>query len=162
MLPLRLPRLPLLLPLRPLRRGAASHNLSDGGPDAHRISGFTAGSFTLAPGAVHRGALVLAGRLPFGWRAPSLAAAGADPAALLAVVRAVRPRPEILVLGTGARTLRPPPALAAYCRALGVALECSDSRRACATYNFLADEGRHVAAALLPVGWSEPDPPAAK
>jgi NADH dehydrogenase [ubiquinone] 1 alpha subcomplex assembly factor 3 len=145
-----------LLPAGPPRRGMAGgsphrHNLSETSPDAHRIQGFTAESFTIA-GAAHVGPTVVVGQTPLRWRVASLAEA-AQPEAL-AVFRVVRPRLEMLVVGTGARTLRPPPPLVEFCRTHGIALETMDSRRACATYNFLVEEGRFVAAALLPVGWA--------
>jgi len=63
----------------------------------------------------------------------------------------VTPRPEILVLGTG-NTLVQPPSVAREClRKLGMQLEVMDTRNACSTYNLLTEEGRRVAAALLPL-----------
>jgi uncharacterized protein len=60
-----------------------------------------------------------------------------------------RLKPEIVILGTGARQRFPPPALARALAATGVGLEVMDSRAACRTYNILATEGRRVVAAIL-------------
>lgn len=70
--------------------------------------------------------------------------------ASLTLFRLLNPKPEILVLGTGDRLARIPPALYQHLRAHGIALEVQASPRAAATYNFLVQEGRVAAAALLP------------
>ncbi|ETW84162.1 hypothetical protein HETIRDRAFT_247083, partial [Heterobasidion irregulare TC 32-1] len=62
----------------------------------------------------------------------------------------VVPKPEILLLGTG-ETVSPPPALLRqYLGSLGIQIEVMNTWNACTTYNLLAEEGRRVAAALLP------------
>lgn len=58
-------------------------------------------------------------------------------------------RPELVLLGTGARLRFPAPALYAALVAQGIGLEVMDVGAACRTYNFLAGEGRRVAAALI-------------
>ncbi|KIM63615.1 hypothetical protein SCLCIDRAFT_1214009 [Scleroderma citrinum Foug A] len=63
----------------------------------------------------------------------------------------VVPRPEILVFGTGARMEFVPPRIRSYTRELGIQLEVMDTKNASSTYNLLAEEGRRVAAALLPL-----------
>ena len=58
-------------------------------------------------------------------------------------------KPEVLLLGTGARQRFPHPRL---CRALtdaGIALECMDTPAACRTYNILVAEDRKVVVAIL-------------
>jgi NADH dehydrogenase [ubiquinone] 1 alpha subcomplex assembly factor 3 len=74
---------------------------------------------------------------------------------------------EILLLGTGKTLVQPPPFLREYLTTLGIQLEVLDTvtsitksvsngvdiylkRNACSTYNMLTEEGRRVAAALLP------------
>jgi len=56
---------------------------------------------------------------------------------------------ELVIFGSGARIQFPNPALlqALYTKRIGV--ETMDTQAACRTYNFLAGEGRKVAAALL-------------
>ena len=85
-------------------------------------------------------------------------------------------RPEILLLGTGLTVLPPPPELRLYISSLGIQLDVMDSvspmavpsvrphvliitmirsvikqRNACSTFNLLAEEGRTMAAALMPL-----------
>lgn len=63
----------------------------------------------------------------------------------------VVPRPELLVFGTGPRLHMPPSFVRGHLRELGIGLEVMDTRNACSTYNMLSEEGRRVAAALLPL-----------
>ena len=70
--------------------------------------------------------------------------------ASLVLFRLLNPTPEILVLGTGDHLARIPPAIVQALRVHGIALEAQPSNKASATYNFLVQEGRLVAAALLP------------
>ena len=58
-------------------------------------------------------------------------------------------KPEVVVLGTGARQRFPDARLLAALAATGVGVEVMDSRAACRTYNILAQEGRRVVLALL-------------
>ena len=58
-------------------------------------------------------------------------------------------KPEVVLLGTGARLRFPPPALAAPLARAGIGLEVMDLQAACRTYNILAAEERIVAAALV-------------
>lgn len=59
--------------------------------------------------------------------------------------------PEILLLGTGARTEFILPSIRAAIREKGPVVDVMDTGAACRTYNVLLSEGRRVAAALLPV-----------
>ncbi len=58
---------------------------------------------------------------------------------------------EVLLVGTGPAMTRPDIGLMAALRARGISAEYMDSRAAARTYTVLANEGRRVAAALLPV-----------
>lgn len=58
-------------------------------------------------------------------------------------------RPEILILGTGAKQCFLPPALARALARSGMGIEIMDTRAACRTYNILVAEGRKVIAAIL-------------
>jgi uncharacterized protein len=58
-------------------------------------------------------------------------------------------RPELLLLGTGARQRFPQPALLRPLIEAGIGYEVMDLPAACRTYNILMGEGRRVAAALL-------------
>ncbi|KAI0775392.1 DUF498-domain-containing protein [Irpex lacteus] len=66
------------------------------------------------------------------------------------VFKSTVPKPELLLFGTGSRTTLPPANIRRYLGKLGVTTEFMDTRNACSTYNLLAEEGRRVAAALLP------------
>lgn len=56
---------------------------------------------------------------------------------------------EIILLGTGNRLRFPAGPLMRPFAPAGIGLEVMDIQAACRTYNILASEGRHVAAALL-------------
>lgn len=68
-----------------------------------------------------------------------------------AILAALKPLPEFVLLGTGAALRRPPPAVIAALEARGLFLEPMDSRAAARTWGLLRAEGRMIAAALLPL-----------
>ena len=59
---------------------------------------------------------------------------------------------ELLVLGCGRTLQRLPRALIEGLSAKGIGVEVSDTPNAVATFNILNQEGRAVAAAMLPLG----------
>ncbi len=61
------------------------------------------------------------------------------------------PKPEVLLLGCGARMGLLPSALRKGLREKGIVVDVMDSPAACRTYNILLAEGRRVAAALFTV-----------
>lgn len=67
-------------------------------------------------------------------------------------VLAIDPRPEFLLLGTGASTRRPPPAFVAAIENMGLGVEPMDSRAAARAWAVLRAEDRWISAALLPLG----------
>ncbi|KAI0268101.1 DUF498-domain-containing protein, partial [Gloeopeniophorella convolvens] len=67
------------------------------------------------------------------------------------VFEIVVPKPEILLIGTGKSVSPLPSALRQHLNKLGIQVDVMDSWNACTTYNLLAEEGRRVAAALLPL-----------
>jgi uncharacterized protein len=58
-------------------------------------------------------------------------------------------RPEVVILGTGARLKFPAPFLTRALVEANIGLEVMDTGAACRTYNILMSDGRRVAAALL-------------
>jgi uncharacterized protein len=58
-------------------------------------------------------------------------------------------RPELIVLGTGASQRFPHRSVMEAVLQAGIGLEVMTTQTACYTYNIVAAEGRHVAAALL-------------
>ncbi|CAL1700233.1 unnamed protein product [Somion occarium] len=63
----------------------------------------------------------------------------------------VVPKPELLLFGTGQRVYLPPSPIRQYLSKIGIQIDVMDTRNACSTYNLLTEEGRRVAAALLPI-----------
>jgi uncharacterized protein len=66
-----------------------------------------------------------------------------DPARIMAF------EPEVLLLGTGARQIFPPPTFSARYLSAGIGFEAMDTGAACRTYNVLVGEQRRVVAMLL-------------
>ena len=62
----------------------------------------------------------------------------------------VVPRIEIILIGTGDRIEFMPPIIRQYFRKHNIGMEVLDTRNACSTFNFLLEENRVVAAALIP------------
>ena len=59
--------------------------------------------------------------------------------------------PEVVIIGTGARHVFPPPDLVAPLMRDGIGVEIMSTPAACRTYNILGAEGRKVVALLLPI-----------
>jgi uncharacterized protein len=57
--------------------------------------------------------------------------------------------PELILLGTGARQVFPPPAFGAQFMRAGIGFEVMDTSAACRTFNVLVGEQRRAAAILL-------------
>ena len=58
-------------------------------------------------------------------------------------------KPEVVLLGSGARFIWPETAALAPLMQAGIVYEVMDTAAACRTYNILMSDGRRVAAALL-------------
>ena len=58
---------------------------------------------------------------------------------------------EVMLVGTGAKMHLLPPEVRRALREQGIGVEVMETGAACRTYNILMAEGRHVAAALLPI-----------
>jgi uncharacterized protein len=115
------------------------------------ITAFGAGGFRfgLQSGDLRiEGAVLVLADTPRPW---DVAALGDLTAAELAPVLELAGQVEFLLLGTGAKMTAPPPFMRALLRDQGLGLEVMDTSNACRAYNHLASEGRHFAAALLPV-----------
>jgi uncharacterized protein len=96
-------------------------------------------------GKRHEASLVVSGdRLVTDW--PARALDELKPDHLAAIVEL---KPEIVLLGTGARFSFPEPSLLAPLYKAGIGVEVMDTPAACRTYNILLGEGRNVVAALI-------------
>lgn len=58
-------------------------------------------------------------------------------------------RPDVVILGTGARQRFVHPKLSAALTMSRIGVECMDNKAACRTYNILMGEGRKVTLALI-------------
>ncbi|GAV90042.1 DUF498 domain-containing protein [Cephalotus follicularis] len=139
-------------PLPSLRRAFSLYdqiNLIDNVPDDQlRFQGFTDTGFTVN-GVQYQGSLLCVGNLLTSWSPKTFS--HITPHAL-SIFQIIRPVPEILIIGCG-RYIQPvDPQLRNFIRSTGMKLEAIDSRNAASTYNILNEEGRIVAAALLPYG----------
>ncbi|CAG8576336.1 6839_t:CDS:2 [Paraglomus brasilianum] len=61
------------------------------------------------------------------------------------------PKPELLIIGTGKSIVPIAPKIRQYIHKLGMQIEILDTKNASSTFNVLTEEGRRVAAALLPL-----------
>ena len=111
------------------------------------VQGFAGRGFRV-DGVVHNDGLWLAPERASAWAAPRLEALTVD---ALDDLLALAPKPEFLLLGTGAATRRPSPAFTTALTARGIGLEAMDSRAAARTWGVLRAEGRWIVAALLPL-----------
>ncbi|KAL4439730.1 hypothetical protein ABPG75_002731 [Micractinium tetrahymenae] len=95
------------------------------------------------------GSIMLAGDVFTLWRVHRMADITLDSLALL---RLLKPVPDLLVLGCGRRVQQVPPDLARQLHLMGVRVDALDTANAVATFNVLNQEGRKVVGALLPQG----------
>ncbi|KAF8138737.1 NADH dehydrogenase 1 alpha subcomplex assembly factor 3 [Boletus edulis] len=142
---------PLHAPDRPT---SLTNMLASDVPLPVQVSSVGPGGIKLADGLVFTGpVLFLEGNVLL-WDVPCIGGMGAWDAWTKAhweVFDVVVPKPEILIFGTGARMELVPGHIRGYIKELGIQMDVMDTKNACSTYNLLAEEGRRVAAALLPV-----------
>lgn len=115
------------------------------------ITAFGAGGFRFGLQGgdlrIEGGVLVLAD-LPTSWAVSNIASLTPED---LTAVLALKGQVEFLLLGMGTKIVAPPTFLRTLLRDHGLGLELMETGAACRAYNHLASEGRHFAAALLPV-----------
>jgi uncharacterized protein len=109
----------------------------------HRFTAYGEG-YVVVSGARHSASVIV---LPE--RIEPWAVAGFDALAEAHFAALAAFAPEVVLLGTGSRLRFPHPRLTAALTRAGIGLEVMDVQAACRTFNILADEERHVAAALL-------------
>eukprot|EP00045_Choanoeca_perplexa_P000623 m.15196 g.15196 ORF g.15196 m.15196 type:complete len:173 (-) comp10431_c0_seq1:81-599(-) len=98
-------------------------------------------------GHQYQGSLVILPHIHLNWGVKTAADINADS---LTAFKLHHPRPDVVVVGTGDQLERLDPATVTAMKEAGIVLEVQATRHACATFNFLSQEGRRVAAALLP------------
>jgi uncharacterized protein len=109
----------------------------------HRFTAYGEG-YVMVNGARHEASVIVLRERIEPWPVAGFAALAEEHFAALAALK-----PEVVLLGTGARLRFPPPRLTAALARAGIGLEVMDLQAACRTFNILAAEERHVAAALL-------------
>ncbi|XP_072963732.1 uncharacterized protein [Typha angustifolia] len=124
-------------------------NLIDSVPeDQLRFQGYTDSGFTVN-GVNYEGSLLIVENKIMSWAPKRFSEITRES---LSIFQILRPVPEILILGCG-RNIEPVnPELRRFIQSTGMKLETLDSRNAASTFNILNEEGRPVAAALLPYG----------
>ncbi|KAK4255156.1 hypothetical protein QN277_008190 [Acacia crassicarpa] len=124
-------------------------NLIDKVPeDQLRFQGYNDTGFTVNK-VEYEGSLLCVGNLLLSWKPKKFSEITSDS---LSIFQILRPIPEILIIGSGRHIQQVDPELRRFIRSTGMKLEAVDSRNAASTYNILNEEGRIVAAALLPYG----------
>ncbi len=111
------------------------------------IRGFSGTGFRIGNG-ISAGAALVWGEGGEAWQPPSVA--DLTPADFV-LLEPVTPPIELLIIGTGARLVRPSRSLVEAMAAHRIGVEAMDSRAAARTYNLLVGEGRRVAVALYPL-----------
>ena len=114
------------------------------------IDAFGEGGFRIA-GDRHDGSIQLFAGQALAWATPSGADAKSLTADDFAVFVEAQTRPDVVVLGVGARMRHPAPEVRKLFRDAGIGLEVADTPTACRIYNIIAGEARRVGAALIAV-----------
>ncbi|KAI9064845.1 DUF498-domain-containing protein [Trametes sanguinea] len=130
--------------------GGLSNILSGGAAPAVEVKTITPKGIQLADGLILNSACIFLNAKVFLWNVPQNLWDGWKPEHF-EIFDTVVPKPEILLIGTGERLEMLPSALRQYLIKIGVQVDVMNTRNACSTYNLLAEEGRRVAAALLPI-----------
>ena len=110
------------------------------------VQGFVGNGFSVDGGVYE--ALLLTPISAQGWQPPALADLTLSD---LVPILALEPKPEFLLLGTGAKMAFPPRSLTSALESHGIGVESMDSRAAARTWGMLRGEERWIAAALMPL-----------
>ncbi|KAI8143609.1 NADH dehydrogenase 1 alpha subcomplex assembly factor 3 [Fennellomyces sp. T-0311] len=125
----------------------------DRGPNVG-VEVITKDGFVLSNNVQIQDPLVLLNGSAFLWRVPqdALAYDRKEPLDLDAfkIFEVAAPKPELILFGTGKDFSPLPQHIRQYFYKLGIQVDQMNTKNAAATYNVLAEEGRRVAAALLP------------
>lgn len=111
------------------------------------VQAFSGNGFRV-DGIVYTTGLKLTPLAAMTWQAPLLSALTAQD---IADLLALQPRPEFLLLGSGATLRRPDPSFLTALQEQGVGVELMDSRAAARAWSVLRGEDRWIAAALMPL-----------
>lgn len=112
--------------------------------DNYLITGYDLGWIEINRQRFSQNLILLPKQLMPDWDTSDMASIRAEHFEKLAALK-----PDVVLLGTGARHQFLHPKLSLALTQIGVSLECMNTHAACRTYNILMAEGRNVAAALL-------------
>jgi len=119
----------------------------DSRTDVNLIRGYGPGEVRIGAVVQHAPCIVMADQLILDWQPRDVATLSlADLEPLFAL------KPDVVLLGTGAKQIFPGSAITQAFAAREVGLEVMDLGAACRTFNILVQEERRVAAALFPGG----------
>ncbi len=110
----------------------------------HLITAYDEGYIEINKQRYSQNLIVMPQTLIQGWQVTSFAALTNEHFREIADLK-----PEVVLLGTGAKHLFLHPRHHQHLTDNGIALECMSTAAACRTYNILMSEGRIVAAALI-------------
>ncbi|CAG0881822.1 unnamed protein product [Cyprideis torosa] len=110
------------------------------------VEGISQLGFSLNNGTVVLGSMAVFPRTILSWNVPSLEDLTEESLSLFTMLE---PKLDLLVLGTGDMKSRCPPHLLRFLIENGLSVEAQPTEQACCTFNFLNDEKRWVAAALI-------------
>ncbi len=117
-------------------------------PGGPVVTGFAGRGFRVGETVYERGLLIDPEGVA-GWDAPADIAM-LDPAMIAGLLDS-DPAPEFLLLGTGARLVRPPGAFVRALETRGIGVEAMDSRAAARAWGVLRLEQRQIVGAFFPL-----------
>jgi uncharacterized protein len=116
----------------------------EGSSNVNVIRSYSAEEIRIGERSVRSSCIVTADTLLTDWPPASL-----EEVAVTHLESIFELRPELVLLGTGARQRFAPPAIRAAFAARGIGVEAMDLGAACRTFNILVQEERRVAAVLF-------------
>ncbi|KAI8581573.1 hypothetical protein K450DRAFT_231980 [Umbelopsis ramanniana AG] len=129
----------------------AFNNMFDRGPNVG-VEIITKNGFVLSNNVRVDGPIILLNGTAFMWNVPAGAKSPFEnwTEEMLKIFEVTAPKPELILFGTGKNFYPLPENLRTYLFKLGIQVDQMSTKNAASTYNVLAEEGRRIAAAMLP------------
>ncbi|CAO3669372.1 unnamed protein product [Umbelopsis ramanniana] len=129
----------------------AFNNMFDRGPNVG-VEIITKNGFVLSDNVRVDGPIILLNGTAFMWNVPTGAKSPFENwnEDMLKIFEVTAPKPELILFGTGKNFYPLPENLRTYLFKLGIQVDQMSTKNAASTYNVLAEEGRRIAAAMLP------------
>ncbi|KAL1931927.1 hypothetical protein VTP01DRAFT_8983 [Rhizomucor pusillus] len=128
---------------------ASFKNMFDRGPNVG-VEIITKQGFVLSNNVQVNQPLVLLNGSAFLWQPPKDVFQGNETESFK-IFEVASPKPELLLVGMGKNFTPLPPNIKSFFYKLGIQVDQMSTKHAASTYNVLAEEGRRVAAILLPL-----------